>query len=65
MIKRQEAIILSMTNRNASVGLLNARAASALPPDREPPFRRNRLVKQYQDMARMMKKPGSKPAPPR
>ena len=41
MIKRQEAIILSMTNGNARLSACSTpRAASASPPDREPPFRR-------------------------
>ena len=62
MIKRQEAIILSMTKKErVSVGLLNASRRKRIAAGSGTTVQDvNRLVKQYQDMARMMKKMGSK-----
>ena len=62
MIKRQEAIILSMTkNERISVGLLNASRRKRIAAGSGTSVQEvNRLVKQYQDMARMMKKLGGK-----
>jgi len=62
MIKRQEAIILSMTKKErVSVGLLNASRRKRIAAGSGTSVQDvNRLVKQYQDMARMMKKLGSK-----
>ena len=62
MIKRQEAIILSMTKKErASVGLLNASRRKRIATGSGTSVQEvNRVVKQYQDMARMMKKMGSK-----
>ena len=62
MIKRQEAIILSMTKKERiSVGLLNASRRKRIAAGSGTSVQEvNRLVKQYQDMARMMKKLGSK-----
>jgi signal recognition particle subunit SRP54 len=62
MIKRQEAIILSMTKKErASVGLLNASRRKRIAAGSGTSVQDvNRLVKQYQDMARMMKKLGGK-----
>jgi len=62
MIKRQEAIILSMTKKERiSVGLLNASRRKRIASGSGSSVQEvNRLVKQYQDMARMMKKLGSK-----
>jgi signal recognition particle subunit SRP54 len=62
MIKRQEAIILSMTKKErASVGLLNASRRKRIAAGSGTSVQHvNRLVKQYQDMARMMKKLGGK-----
>ena len=62
MIKRQEAIILSMTKKERiSVGLLNASRRKRIAAGSGSSVQEvNRLVKQYQDMARMMKKLGSK-----
>ena len=58
MIKRQEAIILSMTKKERiSVGLLNASRRKRIAAGSGTSVQEvNRLVKQYQDMARMMKK---------
>ena len=62
MIKRQEAIILSMTKKErVSVALLNASRRKRIAAGSGTTVQEvNRLVKQYQDMARMMKKLGSK-----
>jgi len=62
MIKRQEAIILSMTNKErVSVGLLNASRRKRIAVGSGTSVQDvNKLVKQYQDMARMMKKLGGK-----
>jgi signal recognition particle subunit SRP54 len=62
MIKRQEAIILSMTNKErVSVGLLNASRRKRIAAGSGTSVQDvNRLVKQYQDMAKMMKKLGGK-----
>jgi signal recognition particle subunit SRP54 len=62
MIKRQEAIILSMTKKErVSVGLLNASRRKRIASGSGTSVQEvNRVVKQYQDMARMMKKMGSK-----
>ena len=62
MIKRQEAIILSMTKKErVSVGLLNASRRKRIALGSGTSVQEvNRVVKQYQDMARMMKKMGSK-----
>ena len=62
MIKRQEAIILSMTKKErVSVGLLNASRRKRIATGSGTSVQEvNRVVKQYQDMARMMKKMGSK-----
>ena len=62
MIKRQEAIILSMTKKErGSVGLLNASRRKRIAFGSGTTVQDvNRVVKQYQDMARMMKKMGSK-----
>jgi signal recognition particle subunit SRP54 len=62
VIKRQEAIILSMTKKErSSVGLLNASRRKRIAAGSGSSVQEvNRVVKQYQDMARMMKKLGSK-----
>ena len=62
MIKRQEAIILSMTKKERiSVGLLNASRRKRIAAGSGTSVQEvNRLVKQYQEMARMMKKLGGK-----
>jgi signal recognition particle subunit SRP54 len=62
MIKRQEAIILSMTKKERiSVGLLNASRRKRIAAGSGTSVQDvNKLVKQYQDMARMMKKLGGK-----
>ena len=62
VINRQEAIILSMTKKErASVGLLNASRRKRIAFGSGTSVQEvNRLVKQYQDMARMMKKMGTK-----
>ena len=62
MIKRQEAIILSMTKKErVSVGLLNASRRKRIAAGSGTTVQEvNKLVKQYQDMARMMKKMGGK-----
>ena len=62
MIKRQEAIILSMTKKErVSIGLLNASRRKRIAAGSGTSVQDvNRLVKQYQDMARMMKKLGGK-----
>ena len=62
VIKRQEAIILSMTKKErVSVGLLNASRRKRIAAGSGTSVQEvNRLVKQYQDMARMMKKMGTK-----
>lgn len=62
MIKRQEAIILSMTKKErAAVGLLNASRRKRIAAGSGTSVQEvNRLVKQYQDMAKMMKKLGGK-----
>ena len=62
MIKRQEAIILSMTKKErVSVGLLNASRRKRIAAGSGTSVQEvNKLVKQYQDMARMMKKLGGK-----
>lgn len=62
LIKRQEAIILSMTKKErVSVGLLNASRRKRIAAGSGTTVQDvNRLVKQYQDMARMMKKMGTK-----
>ena len=62
VIKRQEAIILSMTKKERiSVGLLNASRRKRIAAGSGTSVQEvNRLVKQYQDMARMMKKLGGK-----
>ena len=62
MIKRQEAIILSMTKKERIfVGLLNASRRRRIAAGSGTSVQEvNRLVKQYQDMARMMKKLGGK-----
>jgi signal recognition particle subunit SRP54 len=62
MIKRQEAIILSMTKKERiAVGLLNASRRKRIAAGSGTSVQDvNRLVKQYQDMARMMKKMGGK-----
>jgi signal recognition particle subunit SRP54 len=62
MIKRQEAIILSMTKKErVSVGLLNASRRKRIAAGSGTTVQDvNKLVKQYQDMARMMKKLGGK-----
>ncbi len=62
MIKRQEAIILSMTKKERlQVGLLNASRRKRIAAGSGTSVQDvNRLVKQYQDMARMMKKMGTK-----
>jgi signal recognition particle subunit SRP54 len=62
MIKRQEAIVLSMTKKERiSVGLLNASRRKRIAAGSGTSVQDvNRLVKQYQDMARMMKRLGGK-----
>ena len=62
LIKKQEAIILSMTKKERiSVGLLNASRRKRIAFGSGTTVQEvNRVVKQYQDMARMMKKMGSK-----
>ncbi|MEC8145523.1 MAG: signal recognition particle protein, partial [Pseudomonadota bacterium] len=62
MIRRQEAIILSMTNRErSSVGLLNASRRKRIAAGSGTSVQEvNRVVKQYQEMAKMMKKLGGK-----
>jgi len=62
LIKRQEAIILSMTKKErVTVGLLNASRRKRIAAGSGTTVQEvNRLVKQYQDMARMMKKMGTK-----
>jgi signal recognition particle subunit SRP54 len=62
MIRRQEAIILSMTKKErVSVGLLNASRRKRIAAGSGTSVQDvNKLVKQYQDMARMMKKLGGK-----
>ena len=62
MIKRQEAIILSMTKKERiSVGVLNASRRKRIAAGSGTSVQEvNRLVKQYQDMTRMMKKLGGK-----
>ena len=62
MIKRQEAIILSMTKKErVSIGLLNASRRKRIAFGSGTTVQEvNRVVKQYQDMARMMKKMGNK-----
>jgi signal recognition particle subunit SRP54 len=62
MIKRQEAIILSMTKKERIVvGLLNASRRKRIAAGSGATVQDvNRLVKQYQDMARMMKKMSGK-----
>jgi signal recognition particle subunit SRP54 len=62
MIRRQEAIILSMTKKERiSVGLLNASRRKRIAAGSGTSVQEvNRLVKQYQEMARMMKKLGGK-----
>ena len=62
MIKRQEAIILSMTKKErVSVGLLNASRRKRIAAGSGTSVQEvNRLVKQYQEMAKMMKRMGSK-----
>jgi len=62
MIRRQEAIILSMTKKERiAVGLLNASRRKRIAAGSGTTVQEvNRLVKQYQDMARMMKKLGGK-----
>lgn len=62
VIKRQEAIILSMTKKErVLVGLLNASRRKRIAGGSGTSVQEvNRLVKQYQDMARMMKKMGTK-----
>ena len=62
MIKRQEAIILSMTKKERlSVGLLNASRRKRIAAGSGTSVQEvNRLVKQYQEMAKMMKRMGSK-----
>ena len=62
MIKRQEAIILSMTKKErVQVGLLNASRRKRIAAGSGTQVQDvNKLVKQYQDMARMMKKMGTK-----
>ena len=62
MIKRQEAIILSMNKRERQhVGLLNASRRKRIAAGSGSSVQDvNKLVKQYQDMARMMKKMNTK-----
>ena len=62
MIRRQEAIILSMTKKErVSVGVLNASRRKRIAAGSGTSVQEvNRLVKQYQDMSRMMKKLGGK-----
>lgn len=62
MIRRQEAIILSMSKKERiSVGLLNASRRKRIAAGSGTSVQDvNKLVKQYQDMARMMKKLGGK-----
>ena len=62
MIKRQEAIILSMTKKErVSVGLLNASRRKRIAAGSGTSVQEvNKVVKQYQDMSRMMKKLGGK-----
>ena len=62
MIKRQEAIILSMTKKErVSVGLLNASRRKRIAVGSGTSVQEvNKVVKQYQDMSRMMKKLGCK-----
>ena len=61
MVKRQEAIILSMTKERVQVGLLNASRRKRIAAGSGTSVQDvNKLVKQYQDMARMMKKMGTK-----
>mgnify|MGYP001335865298 CR=1 FL=1 len=62
MVKRQEAIILSMTKKErVQVGLLNASRRKRIAAGSGTSVQDvNKLVKQYQDMARMMKKMGTK-----
>ena len=62
MIKRQEAIILSMTKKErVSVGLLNASRRKRIAAGSGTSVQDvNRVVKQYQEMAKMMKRMGSK-----
>jgi signal recognition particle subunit SRP54 len=62
MIKRQEAIILSMTKKErVSVGLLNASRRKRIAVGSGTSVQEvNKVVKQYQDMSRMMKRLGGK-----
>ncbi|MGC6530000.1 MAG: signal recognition particle protein [Candidatus Puniceispirillaceae bacterium] len=62
MLKRQEAIILSMTKKERrSVGLLNASRRKRIAAGSGTSVQDvNKLVKQYQEMAKMMKRMGSK-----
>jgi signal recognition particle subunit SRP54 len=62
MMKRQEAIILSMSKKErVQVGLLNASRRKRIAAGSGTTVQDvNRVVKQYQDMAKMMKKMGSK-----
>ena len=62
MIRRQEAIILSMTKKErSSVGLLNASRRKRIAAGSGTSVQEvNRVVKQYQEMAKMMKKLGGK-----
>merc|ERR1711998_325544 len=59
---RQEAIILSMSKKErVQVGLLNASRRKRIAAGSGTTVQDvNRVVKQYQDMAKMMKKMGSK-----
>lgn len=61
-VKRQEAIILSMTKKERlQIGLLNASRRKRIAAGSGTSVQDvNRLMKQYQDMARMMKKMGTK-----
>jgi len=62
MVKRQEAIILSMNKKErVHVGLLNASRRKRIAAGSGTTVQDvNKLVKQYQDMAKMMKKMGTK-----
>ena len=62
MMKRQEAIILSMSKKERlHVGLLNASRRKRIAAGSGTTVQDvNRVVKQYQDMAKMMKKMGGK-----
>ena len=62
MMKRQEAIILSMSKKErVQVGLLNASRRKRIAAGSGTSVQDvNRVVKQYQDMAKMMKKMGGK-----